>query len=240
MKVALCFSGLPRNIKDTYKSIYENLLVPNNIEDVFFHTWECEDKQNIGNQYEDYIYDKSDQEFMFEKYQPKRYIEEPQGSYKNDPNNLSDDVLSKYERPDITKCSDKQSQFYSQYQAVKLITDYQKDNGFVYDAVIKMRFDLIFFNPIIVKNLDLQIVYILNFMTNMETELMINDWMAVGSYDNIQKYAEVWINLKLLLDQGVRIFPEELMAKNLINYGIEVNPVFRNNKDFSMFNRDYA
>ena len=201
MKVALCFSGLPRNIKDTYKSIYENLLVPNNIEDVFFHTWECEDKQNIGNQYEDYIYDKSDQEFMFEKYQPKRYIEEPQGSYKNDPNNLSDDV---------------------------------------YDAVIKMRFDLIFFNPIIVKNLDLQIVHILNFMTNTETELMINDWMAVGSYDNIQKYAEVWINLKLLLDQGVRIFPEELMAKNLINYGIEVNPVFRNNKDFSMFNRDYA
>ncbi len=223
MKVALCFSGLPRNIQDTYVSIYENLIKPNNIEDVFMHVWECEDGTNIGNKWESCIYDRSDRAFMLEKYASKGWLEETQESFKNSPNYLSDDLLDKYVVSKNTTRSDKLCQFYSLFQSVKLISEYQKKHGFVYDMIIKLRFDLMFFSPIIVEDLDQRVLHVSDFMTNIGTRSMVNDWFAIGNYDNIQKYAEIWNNITMLLDQGIKFHPEELIAGNLKNYGIEID-----------------
>ena len=225
MRIALCFSGLPRNIKDTYRSISKNLIKPNGIKDIFIHVWECENGDDIGNKWRHYIYDKSDREYMLEKYAPRRCFEETQESFRNGPEYIPDAILDKYPTDKkATTRSDKQSQFYSLYQSVKLVSDYQKEHGFVYDMIIRLRFDLVFFTPIIVADLNPSELHVSYFMTNTETGLMVNDWLSIGSYDNTQKYAEIWNNFIPILEQGTKLHPEEMMATNLKNYNIKINP----------------
>ena len=232
MKVAICFSGLPRNIKDTYNSIYEILLVPNNIEDVFIHTWECEEGEDIGNKWGKYLYDKSSEDYILEKYSPKRYVKEPQEDLKSKSNYLSDALISKYSVGKYTTVFDKQSQFYSLFKSIELISEYQKEHGFVYDMIIKLRFDLMFLFPIIVKDLDPQVLHVSDFGTD---GIRSNDWIAIGTYDNIQKYGEVWNNFENLLEQDVEFHPELFVAKNLENYNIKATPSLINGKDHTLY-----
>ena len=39
VKIALCLTGQPRFVGECYQNIYENLIRPNGIEDVFAHIW---------------------------------------------------------------------------------------------------------------------------------------------------------------------------------------------------------
>lgn len=39
MKIALCFGGQPRSPVASYDTVVKNLIIPNNIEDIFIHTW---------------------------------------------------------------------------------------------------------------------------------------------------------------------------------------------------------
>ena len=47
MKVALCISGQPRGLETSLEHVIKNVIEPNNIEDIFIHTWYHPDWDNV-------------------------------------------------------------------------------------------------------------------------------------------------------------------------------------------------
>ena len=47
-KVAICISGLPRNVEAGFQNILESIIEPNNNPDIFIHTWVGDD-ENLKN-----------------------------------------------------------------------------------------------------------------------------------------------------------------------------------------------
>lgn len=238
LKIAICFSGFPRVVKETYESIYKYLIIPNDIKDIFIHTWVCQEGANIGNRWMTYKYRKSDTECIFKKYSPKCYVEEFNENIKIYASYLPNDLTDKY-RKDCLSRFGVQSQFYSFHKSIELASKYQKKHNFIYDVIIKLRFDLIFLSPIIIKDLDLNILHVSDFMTILKKG-WVNDWIAISNYDNMKKHAELWNNINSLLDQGIVFHPERLVAKNLTNYNIKVNPTFINRENHMIYKDFYS
>ena len=143
MKIALCISGQPRHYEIGYFSFTKAILNKYN-PDVFIHTWY--DKDKVGQ-----VYDRSDpaerreetQNLIYDDipeginnlYRPKVFIHEPQVQF-----NLRDTGFTLAEHS-ITPFR-LYSQKYSIEKANDLKSEYEKENGFKYDWVIRARFDL--------------------------------------------------------------------------------------------------
>jgi hypothetical protein len=78
MKIALCISGLPRNVEAGFPNILENIIKPNN-PDIFIHTWGTD--ENLKNK-------------IIELYQPKSLVFEEQKPFINDSLDLTRMMLS--------------------------------------------------------------------------------------------------------------------------------------------------
>jgi len=233
LKIALCFSGLPRSIKECYPSIYKYLIEPNNIKDIFVHTWECEDGEDIGNIMLKQIYKKSDTLFLKEKYKPKEYLKEPHTIIYEQPNYIKEEKLDKYVIH-TKNLIGLQCMFYSIYKSFELITKYQEKHNFIYDYVIRLRFDMIFFDSIIINDLDSNALHV--FDNNNRDEYP--DEFAIGNYENMKKYSETWNNLQIILDSNAPYQNDTLLSQNIKNYGIPVqnlenifNPIIRKDRN---------
>jgi hypothetical protein len=132
MKIAICFSGQTRtaikaseNLIRYFGELYSDC-------DFFIHTWNVNtDKAGPPNSFE--IIDDGLIDKLIEIYNPKKI---------------------KIENYNITNCEEfdnlaykngiNNSMFYSFMQSIKLKKEYELENNFKYDYVIKIRFDLIF------------------------------------------------------------------------------------------------
>ena len=235
MKIALCISGLPRNVKHCYPSINKYLIEPNNIEDIFIHTWVCKHKEDIGNINIKQIYKKSDTTFIQKKYKPKGYIEEFLGNILFEPNFIKEETINDNDYTCKTKnIVGLQCMFYSIYKSFELITKYQEKHNFIYDYVIRLRFDMIFFDSIIINDLDSNALHV--FDNNNRDEYP--DEFAIGNYENMKKYSETWNNLQIILDSNAPYQNDTLLSQNIKNYGIPVqnlenifNPIIRKDRN---------
>jgi len=207
-KVAICISGQPRRALETYPYIYNNIIKPNNA-DVFIHMHY--DEQNLymekshadkGNCLLEPGIDKK----IIEVYQPKKYLIESPRNFKkpnikipekrlhgskimNQHKNFNNEEHVNYMVKQLT------SMYYSIYKSNELKEIYANVNGFVYDYVIRIRFDLLPKEPIICSSFDPNYIHYL--LMNHPDEL-ISDWINIGSNLIMNIYSSIYLNMEYL------------------------------------------
>ena len=156
-KLAVIFCGHVRSYKYTIQS--QKILINNPNIDVFIHTWDDygykNDRRTIKNQWLNAHSGLIDPESIKLHYQPKKIKIENNKSVSASLS-LIDKInpifLFAYQaRDDASKYIN--SQLYSIYQAYKLVEEYEQEQGFKYDGILKLRFD---FN---IKNINIPNVF---------------------------------------------------------------------------------
>jgi hypothetical protein len=153
MKIAICLSGQPRHLTLGYEMINKFIIQPNaeyNI-DFFIHTWyDEEDVDKLFNSAQYTISNnigvllKDSDIIIKDLYKPKKFLIEPQKNF--------DKYVKNTEASDNAKQNSLCSLFYSMYISNNLKRDYEDQNNFSYDLVLRTRTDLIYYSPIIFNN----------------------------------------------------------------------------------------
>ena len=208
MKVALCLSGQPRRALETYPYIYQNIIQPNNA-DVFIHMNYDESNLYMEKSHIDKgicILEKGIDQQIINLYNPKSFlIEKPYNFQKpnininekrlertkemNKHKNMSDEETKSYIIRQMT------SMFYSIYKVNELKELYANQNGYVYDYVIRIRFDLMPLEPIICSNLNPKFIHYLEIG---QVDNLISDWLNIGSNLIMNIYASLYLNMEYL------------------------------------------
>ena len=152
MKLAFCLAGKigglegkdglgkPTNFGYCFSSFYENIISRNDT-DVFIHSWSTEVETELT-----------------QLYTPVKSIFEPQKEF---PNNKEAKFFGG-KGNDPFKFFLTRSRFYSIQKVLELKKKFELDNGFIYDAVMLTRFDLLWHTPLDFSLLDLQFFYVSN------------------------------------------------------------------------------
>jgi len=191
MKVALCFSGQPRNALATYDYFKQNIIDKNNT-DVFIHMNYDPDNLYIEKSHSDNgncVLDKDLDKKIIDLYKPKRYLVEVPRNFNKQNIKLDEKRLDRYKKMNSHKnWTDEEhekyglkqitSQLYSIYKCNELKELYANENGILYDYVICVRFDLVLYHPIICNELDPNFIY---YIEMSQSDEMISDWMNIGS-----------------------------------------------------------
>ena len=146
MRIALCLSGQPRGIETNCDHIIEYLIKPNKIQDIFIHTWydaSCINAPMLGNNFNNGNFKPDCDKILIETFNPKKLICEP-------PKSFSEFSHLKGTLTDQTHIA---SQFYSIMMSNKIKQDYEKENAFEFDIVIKARLDLEFHKKPIIETM---------------------------------------------------------------------------------------
>jgi hypothetical protein len=190
MKIALCLSGGLRNFKDTAYSFKNHLLDKHQV-DVFFFGLENKDG-SIQNQ-KDFI----------ELYQPKKLQINTKDYYNN--------ILCNYHLP---------TSYYGFYNVMKcndLKKQYEQDNSFKYDIVIRSRTDFFWFRDLTTEELELSKDYVLTpseWSFRSVHDFCRSDVFAIGNSELIDEYSELFN----YIDEYCKIFtfhPESLCGYHL-------------------------
>lgn len=217
MKIALCFSGQPRFVKEIYPSI-KKYLIGNYQFDVFAHLWFDEKLRT-----EPYKYGGAggwehqrisvDAIKVFEElYQPKKIKVEPSKVFKY--HNLTTKLChypdgkviewSKHwqdsQEPDYRNriVHNNISNFYSLQQVNLLKQAYEFENDFQYDLVIRCRTDTILHHNIQYELLDKKYVYYTN--TLNQPDGMIADWINIGNSENMDVFMNTFGNIRKVFE----------------------------------------
>jgi hypothetical protein len=171
MKVALCLSGQARFLETCYYESMKPNLIDDLNPDVFIHTWDT--STMVGQHFKSggggIMGDKIPSNLMetvVNLYQPKKYIIEPQKYFESD--KWSSRLMWGIKSDHLC------SMFYSIHESNKLKKQYEYENNFIYDWVIRIRFDMAI--PSGPLNLN---------------ELNNNHlWVATGCFDNVNGYLD--------------------------------------------------
>lgn len=149
MKIALCISGQPRTWKQCHGNWFENFHGGHDI-DTFFHFWDYNTYASrvnvqIGRKNNpDIPITEQEKEEIVTTLKPKKYYFD---SRKLNPTTDRDENLyTKYVKTPIGWWC--RSQFYSQWYVSKLRRQYEVENNFEYDFVLRWRTDIMVKRPI--------------------------------------------------------------------------------------------
>lgn len=143
MKIAICISGQPRGIPMALDQLKNNIIIPNNITDIFVHTWYHSDWDNVP-------FDSAQpgqEDGRLGKWKPKtdQIITEtlnPTRIIFDKPNNFDEFLdLPGQSSAVQTKMA---SIFYGMWKANELKKEYEYEHNFKYDIVVRVRFDLFY------------------------------------------------------------------------------------------------
>lgn len=204
MKVAVCFSGLPRFVRETYPYWQRCLFEPYDC-DVFVHTWKT-----------DFCV-----ENIFSLYKPVALTCENPKTY---------DVSLYTERiwAYRTVPQNQIAQYTGIKKAIGLALDYQATKTINYDIVIRARFDWF------LEKVDLEINDCVNlahtpglnghrFQFLNQSHLGVNDQFGYGSPATMQIYSALVDNLPTLYsDYGVDFCGELFLKSHLLLNNVEV------------------
>jgi len=208
IKVAVCLSGQPRQALETYPYIYQNIIQPNNA-DVFIHMNYDESNLYIEKSHCDKgicTLEKGIDQQIINLYNPISYLIEKPYNFKNPNINISIDRIERTQNMNSHKNMSVEetktyiirqmtSMFYSIYKVNELKEIYASKNGFVYDYVIRIRFDLMPLEPIICSNLDPNFIHYLELD---QPDELISDWLNIGSNLIMNIYASIYLNMEYL------------------------------------------
>lgn len=219
MRTALCISGQPRQVKECFPYILENLILPNTPCDVFLHVWfDAAEKNTRWTPFWDTKIDESAIAQLTELYNPVSMMVEKQKNFETghfDPQNTLFNE-GQY-RIDASV-----SMFYSIQKCNILKKAYELENGFKYDIVARTRPDFKIQTKLDYKNYNLNSVNIRLDCTHEEG--CTNDHFAFGGSENIDVYSNCVNHLDEIVNQDKCVFcPEIILGRYLRKYNIPVD-----------------
>jgi len=242
MKTAVILHGIAKYWYRSLNSIYRYFDINNT--DVFIHMWHMGDewvkKLNSGNSsdivfsphaYLDYR-DLSQDEIQ-RYYQPKKYLVEDINQFNNHFNKLRDEL--------VKECTDGISEshsrnnslismYYGLYKSDQLRRQYEIENNFKYDVVVKMRFDSNvldehgnfdneFAEHLIVTPNVLNIPIGFDYKDGDNPAINNNFW--IGDSDTTYVASQVYLNM-LSIAKQIKIYSSEtFFGQHLINNNID-------------------
>ena len=179
MKIALCFSGGIRNFEDNYKSIETNLIRPLSYiknkqlikPDIFIHGWYFNVNQ-LKNTHKIYRGKETSKEKVISLLKPKKYLFE---DYDSDKEYQMEEIYEletiKYKYSNNKQLCQLYPNTCGMFHSIKmsniLKSEYEIENNFVYDVVIRCRPDFEYLSPL-----------------NLETLKLVKDNNIILPYDN--------------------------------------------------------
>jgi hypothetical protein len=233
MKIAICFSGEPRFVKECYESINKNLIDPNKHHDIdfFVHTWyspEIENKVLYTSEVSSFSgvsLGKNVNYTINEIYSPVRMIEEPHKKFiKNlDWKKTAEKYFGGIDNEEFKsiKINNFYSFMYSNMRSLLLKKEYELENGFEYDYVIRMRFDNILDLPIVIEKFDKNIFH---YQEMGQPDNMISDWINFSSSLNMDVYSSIFINFEKLMNLSLSKY-EAFSPECLIREILDLNDI---------------
>lgn len=211
MKVALCISGQPRIIKTGFLCHKKFILDKYDI-DVFIHTWYDENQEKIvacGGEYE---VNKEVINQINELYKPTKILVEKQ---KTD----LKVITHNYPGPPIFS---QLSMFYSMMKSNDLKKEYEIENNFKYDVVIRSRFD-----SGLLKDLDMSIIEE-NSVVGIDAidSHILCDWLFYGNSETMDKLTDIYNHVEDLKNGLEIICGEELLWANKEKHKIKVKKLY--------------
>ena len=202
IRTAVCISGHLRTFSTNYRSVYENLLRHFDC-DVFIHTWDV-----LGMSYRPldgniHAINTHDLEGAINAlYHPKKMIIEPSRKIESTPF-IQSKVIDFRDVPGIL------SMYYKIEECNKLKSQFEQEQGFTYDCVIRFRGDLY-----------LEQIFPIDF--NMSKDHIhfpfygnfggLNDQLAWGSSKVMDDYSSLYSNIEACLRGGAPMHPERLLG----------------------------
>jgi hypothetical protein len=185
MKKAITFSGQSRFVRQGYETLKRNLYDFQEY-DVFIHTWEGPLNKDC------------------DLYKPKKIIIEPQKNV----------IPSTFINPSYEHFVHF-SMFYSMKESLRLKQEYEKENNFKYDLVIRTRFDIGLETVICPELYDLKKgVYSPNVCMNPS---VISDWFNFSDSETIDLYSELYDNMTDYHKKGVKITAGEAIITHMLD-----------------------
>ena len=222
-KIAICYSGQPRDFNNTYqnhvKCLYEPLYQLGYEIDVFAHIWF--DEKVLGNPYwpEYPLRGKWDESFkkIFEfKLPTKDIVYAPPRRF--------DDYGLKPDQRFPHPIHNMLSMFYSIEAANDIKNKFAHNNNVDYEVVIRIRPDLYFSN--VLYKLDFTLLNNVNVISdpNRHMSYAIGDHFAFANSFTMDIYSSVFSNFKSICDRGAAVNPECVLGFNLFLNNISANP----------------
>jgi len=227
MRVALCISGKPRFLKLGNSYLYENIIKNNNV-DVFVHSWYSNSEWETGWDFS-IVQDNFLLGSIEQLYNPKKMLVE------NQKKDLAPHDYSYYREMPDAPANVQFSFFYSIKKANDLKSEYEKENNFVYDCVVRTRFDCALLDSINLFEYNMDFVY---YPDVLRIDCFC-DWLFFGSSQNMNILSNTFSNIDSFYHDGVSLCGERLLEnqihKNNINTtGIKKSTFLIRDDDFSI------
>jgi len=195
MKIAICLSGQLRNYKETFP-YFNNFIIKDLNPDIFIYT------------------DKYESEIE-SLYKPKKF-----GIQKSP-------IIKYFNFKNIHSSTNENSllnQFYKISECNKLKIEYENENNFIYDLVIRCRFDAFFVkrfekDQLIVNNNQILVPWGWDF--KCVSPYAETDIFALGKSDTMNNYSNIFDNM-YKYENDILFHPESLIGYNLYVNSINV------------------
>ena len=226
MRVAVCISGQMRSMQKNFQNINDNLITPNNA-DVFIHSWyddELLEMESVDMTRQNLTMPPRAPDIAIKLYKPKRYLfEKPlrflkpkydipekfvqhSAQFQKDPSIACD--ASKVKEHIIRQ---NHSMFYSIMKCNEQKEVYASENNIHYDMVVRIRFDFVFHQPLILQNFSTNA---LHYMDLCQPDNIISDWINFGGNDIMNVYSSTYLFLDIL--NHYRIIPKSIRLPNTV------------------------
>lgn len=118
------------------------------------------------------------------------------------------------------------SAFYNNARAFEQISLYQEKHGFVYDAVIKYRADVVAPEtlelPDVIQHHTVYIPHPTESDFQISEYPAVNDQIAIGDYESMKVYSNVHSNIQRFCEHGLPFHPETLLCHQLSEFNISI------------------
>jgi len=210
MKVALCFSGLPRFLSETLP-YWKNCIINPYKPSVFIHAWfdgNSYDRKKLTDNLQSFYSPKILHVQSFEKFDVSTYNERI-APHRTTPQNVI-------------------SQFTGIKRSLELSREYEIANDLEFDIVVRARFDWYLAKVDFEINNQINVAHtptLCNhkFLFNGDNHVGINDQFAYGNSKNMALYGKLVDNVpNLYSNHRVDFCGEILLKSHLLDYGLDV------------------
>lgn len=200
MKIAVCYSGIPKFFDKSHEYVNNNLFLNFEKVDVFFHCWQNNVLQ-------------TEKKKIIDLYNPKKYIFEDEKTH----------ILNYPFKQSKSLPNNVFSMFYSIMKSNKLKKEYEQKNNFKYDWVFRMRFDYALNRKIdatCLAELDNSFVYVNNFQDY--DNLHCADCFAFSNSNNMNIYSNTYNNILSFGKNNVILAGEAMLYHQLLQNKIKL------------------
>lgn len=202
MKVALVLTGLARKVEEGYDQYWKHI-VENYDTDLYLHCWKDEDWESVKTTYPNH-------RFLIEQH-PFKFTEDRKGI-----ESPGDDKSRPLEQYDVWGNFRQFPMFYSWEYMFDIMKNIPED----YDCVIRSRYDLGSHTPLILENLDMDMINISN--THWPNSEILDDNLCITNQNTANSiFHGIYQNVrKNCLDTGEITFAEKSFTETLKRKGL--------------------